>query len=147
MYEFVIDVRKVHLLNNVCFFRKKMFRYCFISKKELSLCAFNFIMGRSVEESIRIFESKFNDLERELNRLRKENCELKKELQEEQSQLQNAHAEIEKLKRSNHELHDNYNRLKLAKAFGMSEDSKKQAYLRLTRMVCEIDACINLLKK
>ena len=39
----------------------------------------------------------------------------------------------------------NYERLKLARAFGQSEDDKKRAYRRLTNMITEIDKCLEML--
>ncbi len=41
----------------------------------------------------------------------------------------------------------NYERLKLAKAFGLSEESKKQAHNKLSKLVRDIDSCINILTK
>ncbi len=44
------------------------------------------------------------------------------------------------------ELKANYERLKLAKAFGMSEESKKEAHRRITRLVQTIESSIDSLK-
>ena len=43
-------------------------------------------------------------------------------------------------------LQKDYERLKLARAFGPSEEDKKKAYRRLTNMIERIDNCLNIIR-
>ena len=71
--------------------------------------------------------------------LKQENTLLKAETERLQTENSQQRLTIEEYKA-------NYERLKLACAFGMSEESKKKAHNRITQMVREIDTCLELLK-
>lgn len=86
------------------------------------------------------FASKIYGLISRLNETQKENEMLRAELDRCRRDLDNARAEIVKL-------NNDYGRLKLVKAFGLSENSKKQAHNRISKLVRDIDTCIALLKK
>ena len=45
------------------------------------------------------------------------------------------------------ELNTNYNRLKLAKAYGWNEKSKREADARIAQLVRDIDKCLGLLNE
>ena len=70
--------------------------------------------------------------------LKNENIELKSHLQSVLETLDETQSSLEIYKA-------NYERLQLAKAFGMSEDSKKKAHQRIDRLVRDIDNCLKLL--
>jgi GTP1/Obg family GTP-binding protein len=60
------------------------------------------------------------------------------------------HQSIEKnaeLEQKLSNLHNDYQRLKLAKAFGQSEGDKKEADRRLFSLIKEIDNCLKLLNE
>ncbi|MDO4191323.1 MAG: hypothetical protein Q4D14_06540 [Bacteroidales bacterium] len=91
------------------------------------------------DESFKAFEEKLYLLIQELTQLREENTELTKQLSELTQQLQDAQLSTKQIQR-------NYETLKTAKAFGQSEEDKKRAYRRISRLVNDIDSCIQLLK-
>ncbi len=64
-----------------------------------------------------------------------------------EAELLDVKSELEDAKRVGAEYKNNYDRLKLAKAFGLSEESKKQAHNRINKLVREIDSCIKILNK
>ena len=73
-------------------------------------------------------------------KLKEENTKLKEDLASHQQQLIDANAKIE-------ELNTNYNRLKLAKAYGWNEKSKREADARIAQLVRDIDKCLGLLNE
>lgn len=78
-----------------------------------------------------------NTIERvkaEIALLKSENIALKQQLER-----------FEEVKKELHNLQSDYDRLKLAKAFGHSEEDKQRAYRRLTNMITEIDKCLKML--
>lgn len=98
----------------------------------------------------------YSKMEREyqdvIDNLEKKLEELLKEFEQTQSENKSLHRQLEDTKKelldmqlSYKEMKTNYERLQLAKAFGMSENSKKKAHLRLTRLVRDIDTCIALI--
>jgi GTP1/Obg family GTP-binding protein len=70
--------------------------------------------------------------------LQAENRQLKQDLASYQQQLTDANAKIA-------ELNTNYSRLKLAKAYGWDEKSKRQADAKIAQLVRDIDKCLGLL--
>lgn len=73
-------------------------------------------------------------------KLREENVLLKKRNAENERKIRALETEIDKLK-------TDYGRLKLARAYGWDENSKRQANDRITRLVRDIDKCLELLNK
>ena len=69
---------------------------------------------------------------------KEENGRLQQEIDKTLKELADAKLEIAKLQ-------TNYNRLKLAKAYGWSEKSKREANDRISRLVRDIDKCLGLL--
>ena len=74
----------------------------------------------------------------EIIKLKEENVQLKRDLETALTNLDDAKLEIIKLQ-------TNYNRLKLAKAYGWDEKSKREANLRISQLVRDIDKCLGLL--
>ena len=73
-------------------------------------------------------------------KLREENGKLKEDLALKQKELNEAQAKIV-------ELNANYDRLKLAKAYGWDEKSKREADARIAQLVRDIDKCLGLLNE
>ena len=69
---------------------------------------------------------------------KEENDRLQQEIDKTLKELADAKLEIAKLQ-------TNYNRLKLAQAYGWSEKSKREANDRISRLVRDIDKCLGLL--
>lgn len=66
-------------------------------------------------------------------------------LEAENERLRDEIARLSALKTEYRDLQSNYERLKLARAFGHSEEDKQKAYRRLTNMITEIDKCLEML--
>ena len=88
-----------------------------------------------------------NDLENQVvvlleqyKKLKAENRKLKQDFETKQKELDEAKAEIVVLKA-------NYGRLKLAKAYGWNEESKREADRRISQLVRDIDKCLGLLNE
>lgn len=73
-------------------------------------------------------------------KLREENIVLKERNLDLERRNRALETEIERLE-------TDYGRLKLAKAYGWDEKSKRQANDRITRLVRDIDKCLELLNK
>lgn len=73
-------------------------------------------------------------------KLKVEHDKLKQELSEKSIELKDAQLEITKLKAD-------YCRLKLAKAYGWDEKSKREANDRISKLVRDINKCLGLLKE
>ena len=91
------------------------------------------IDGNSLENQVNILIEKYKNLQAE-------NRQLKQDLASYQQQLTDANAKIA-------ELNTNYNRLKLAKAYGWDEKSKRQADAKIAQLVRDIDKCLGLLNE
>ncbi len=91
------------------------------------------------EEAFQQFEANLKKLLDDYNSLKNRNAELESQLKEQAAQLQDAQFKVQLLERQ-------YETLKLAKAFGQSEEDKKRAYRRISKLVNDIDACIQLIK-
>ncbi|MDR1543488.1 MAG: hypothetical protein LBS50_03555 [Prevotellaceae bacterium] len=101
-----------------------------------------------------VFEQKLNDLKAERDELQtKLNAQNDKYLtdlkdfEKNKNELEILRQKVVNLKNENAILQNNYQILKTAKAFGQSEQDKKNAYRRLTRMITEIDNCLELLNE
>ena len=91
------------------------------------------IDGNSLENQVNILIEKYKNLQAE-------NRQLKQNLATQTNELSEAKAEIVKL-------NANYNRLKLAKAYGWDEKSKRQADAKIAQLVRDIDKCLGLLNE
>ena len=72
--------------------------------------------------------------------LKEENAELKSNLEKTTEDLDAANLEIAELKAK-------YDRLKVAKAYGWDEKSKREADNRIRKLVRDIDKCLGLLSE
>lgn len=91
------------------------------------------------QQLINDFERKFCELLQNYSRLKEENQRLSDELAQKKEELLDAHSQIVNLR-------SNYNSLKIAQSIGNTEEDKKKAYKRLTRLVRDVDTCLDLLK-
>ena len=97
-------------------------------------------MSKKDSVDVNTVESQVVELLERYRNLKDENATLKQELKKTTDDLDAAKLEIAELKA-------NYERLKLAKAYGWSEKSKREAYNRITKLVRDIDKCLGLLKE
>ena len=95
-------------------------------------------MSKEDPVSVNIVESHVIELLERYKKLKEENVQLKRDLETALTNLDDAKLEIIKLQ-------TNYNRLKLAKAYGWDEKSKREANLRISQLVRDIDKCLGLL--
>lgn len=95
-------------------------------------------MSKEDPISVNIVESQVIELLERYKKLKEENVQLKRDLETALTNLDDAKLEIIKLQ-------TNYNRLKLAKAYGWDEKSKREANLRISQLVRDIDKCLGLL--
>lgn len=95
-------------------------------------------MSKEDPVSVNIVESQVIELLERYKKLKEENVQLKRDLETALTNLDDAKLEIIKLQ-------TNYNRLKLAKAYGWDEKSKREANLRISQLVRDIDKCLGLL--
>ena len=97
-------------------------------------------MSKKDPVDVNIVESQVVQLLARYNKLKEENAELKRDLKKTTDDLDAAKVEITELKA-------NYERLKLAKAYGWDEKSKRKANNRITKLVRDIDKCLGLLSE
>lgn len=97
-------------------------------------------MVGAYQDSIAVFEEKFRLLLSEYQRLKEENAQLR-------LSLDTCKNELHESKNTILELNSDYQILKVARAFGQSEQDKKEAYRRITRMMRDIDKCLDLLNE
>lgn len=97
-------------------------------------------MSKKDPVSVNIVESQVIELLERYKKLKEENVQLKRDLETALTNLDDAKLEIIKLQ-------TNYNRLKLAKAYGWDEKSKREANLRISQLVRDIDKCLGLLNE
>ena len=90
------------------------------------------------QQLINDFEHKFCELLQNYSRLKEENQRLSDELAQKR-RIVDAHSQIVNLR-------SNYDSLKIAQSIGNTEEDKKKAYKRLTRLVRDVDTCLDLLK-
>ena len=86
------------------------------------------------------FENQVITLLDKYQKLKEENTKLKEDLAQHQQQLTDANKKIA-------ELNSNYSRLKLAKAYGWNEKSKREADAKIAQLVRDIDKCLGLLNE
>lgn len=86
-----------------------------------------------LENSVARLVNKYKSVEAENTRLKRQLADCQSEKNELAAQLKNLQAD--------------YERLKLARAFGWSEESKRQANDRISRLVRDIDYCLKLLNE
>lgn len=84
------------------------------------------------------FEMQVQVLLEKYQQLRKSNAELKKKVAELEKDKAACQARIMTLQ-------TDYQRLKMARMFGWSEESKREASDRLLKLIREIDRCLSLL--
>ena len=89
---------------------------------------------------VNVLENQIVTLLERHKKLRAEYSSLKQELAETLKELDDARLEIAELK-------TNYSRLKLAKAYGWDEKSKREANLKISQLVRDIDKCLGLLNE
>ena len=97
-------------------------------------------MSKKESVNVNVVESQVVQLLARYNKLKEENAELRRDLKKTTEDLDAAKVEITGLKA-------NYERLKLAKAYGWNEKSKREAYNRITKLVRDIDKCLGLLNE
>ena len=97
-------------------------------------------MSKKDSVDVNTVESQVVELLERYRNLKDENATLKRDLKKTTEDLDAAKVEITELKA-------NYERLKLAKAYGWNEKSKREAYNRITKLVRDIDKCLGLLNE
>lgn len=95
-------------------------------------------MTKEEEETLRIFETRVRQMILQCRELRKENEGLRTVLDEKERVIGALGAENDKLRM-------NYANLKLAKMIEISDDDMRNARLRLSKLVRDVDKCIALL--
>lgn len=123
-------------------FAKKYFHFPLVIPKIITTFAphFDVINPVTVDEEKLPLAERIKALKDRRAELEAENASLKAQIDE----LQQKYALI---RHENGELRANYNRLKLAKAYGWDEKSKRAATLRINNIVHEIDSCLALLRQ
>ena len=97
-------------------------------------------MSKKDSVDVNVLRSQVVELLERSKSLKEENAKLKQQLEQTTEDLDASKVEITKLK-------TNYERLKLAKAYGWDEKSKREANSRITRLVRDIDKCLGLLNE
>ena len=97
-------------------------------------------MSKKDSVDVNVLRSQVVELLERSKSLKEENAKLKQQLEQTTEDLDASKVEITKLK-------TNYERLKLAKAYGWDEKSKREANRRITRLVRDIDKCLGLLNE
>ncbi len=97
-------------------------------------------MSKKDSVDVNTVESQVVQLLERYKKLKEENIELKRDLKKTTEDLDAAKVEITELK-------TNYERLKLAKAYGWDEKSKREADKRIAKLVRDIDKCLGLLNE
>lgn len=97
-------------------------------------------MSDKKTDGVNMLESQVFTLLDNYRKLKEENGKLKEDLALKQQELTEARAKIV-------ELNANYSRLKLAKAYGWDEKSKREADARIAQLVRDIDKCLGLLNE
>jgi len=95
-------------------------------------------MTNKYDELINAFELKLRKLISEYESLREQNVELKAALERKQEDLMQAHQQFL-------EIRNNYDRLRVARNLGTSEEERVESKRRINKIVREIDKCIALL--
>ncbi|MEI7675201.1 MAG: hypothetical protein WCJ03_00360 [Bacteroidales bacterium] len=86
------------------------------------------------------FEARVRQLMHLCDSLKEENAQIRRAVSQKESQILTMEASLK-------ELSAKYENLKLAQGFSLSEEDRKTAKLRYTKLVREIDKCIALLNE
>jgi len=97
-------------------------------------------MTNKYDELINAFELKLRKLISEYESIREQNVELKAALERKQEDLMQAHQQFL-------EIRNNYDRLRVARNLGTSEEERVESKRRINKIVREIDKCLALLNE
>lgn len=95
-------------------------------------------MTNKYDELINAFETKLRKLISEYESLREQNEQLKAALERKQEDLMQAHQQILEIRNS-------YDRLRVARNLGVTEEERVESKRRINKIVREIDKCLALL--
>ena len=95
-------------------------------------------MTEEERQSMKNFEAKVRQAIAQFRVLKQENADL-------YTELENRDEEIRKLKASLAQSQNDYNNLKLAKMIEVRDADVKESKMKITRLVREINKCINML--
>lgn len=95
-------------------------------------------MTNKYDELINAFETKLRKLISEYESLREQNEQLKAALERKQEDLMQAHQQFL-------EVRNNYDRLRVARNLGVTEEERVESKRRINKIVREIDKCLALL--
>ncbi len=87
------------------------------------------------------------DFENQVLEIINENNNLKRECLQKSAEIEVLQRELDKTRSQLVELNRDYDRLKVARVYGWSEQSKRDATNRISCMVRDIDKCLELLTK
>jgi len=97
-------------------------------------------MTNKYDELINAFEMKLRKLISEYESLRDQNEQLKTELERKQEDLMQAHQQILEIRSS-------YDRLRVARNLGETDEERVESKRRINKIVREIDKCLALLNE
>lgn len=97
-------------------------------------------MTTKYDELINAFETKLRKLISEYESLREQNEQLKTALHRKNEDLMQAHQQIL-------EIRNNYDRLRVARNLGNTEEERTESKRRINKIVREIDRCLALLNE
>ncbi len=97
-------------------------------------------MTNKHDELINAFETKLRKLISEYESLREQNEQLKAALERKQEDLMHAHQQFL-------EIRNNYDRLRVARNLGVTEEERVESKRRINKIVREIDKCLALLNE
>ncbi|MBO4674354.1 MAG: hypothetical protein J5616_08410 [Bacteroidaceae bacterium] len=89
-------------------------------------------------QSVKQFEAKVRQLIAQFRVLKRENADLYAELEGKEEEIKTLKADLAQSK-------NDYNNLKLAKMIEVSDADVKESKMKITRLVREINKCINML--
>ena len=95
-------------------------------------------MTAEERQSMKNFEAKVRQVIAQIRVLKQENADLYAELEGKDEDIKKLQAELAQSK-------DDYNNLKLAKMIEISDTDIKESKMKITKLVREINKCINIL--
>ena len=95
-------------------------------------------MTSEERQSVKQFEAKVRQLIAQFSVLKQENADLYAELEGKEEEIKTLKADLAQSK-------NDYNNLKLAKMIEISDTDVKESKMKITRLVREINKCINML--
>lgn len=95
-------------------------------------------MTSEERQSMKQFEAKVRQLVAQFRVLKQENADLYAELEGKEEEIKTLKADLAQSK-------NDYNNLKLAKMIEVSDADVKESKMKITRLVREINKCINML--